>query len=179
VDFALRDAGFDLDEASDIAALAAGQEKALAGAHTAKEEADEAATVCDKLRPGAPCPTPGSCRENGCSAVERELLDEAATVGADVMWRCHIAEHPEVVEWSPHAPTAPGWVGRPYYTHPQDASAKDAEIAMLRETLRKIDDRLTYGMDRAGSSLERKRTMCDAVALARAALPSPPKGDAS
>lgn len=42
---------------------------------------EEALNVCWQYRPGAPCPVPASCRENGCSAVERE--DEARAALAD------------------------------------------------------------------------------------------------
>lgn len=42
---------------------------------------EEALNVCWQYRPGAPCPFPASCRENGCSAVERE--EEARAALAD------------------------------------------------------------------------------------------------
>jgi hypothetical protein len=38
----------------------------------------EAATTCWQHRPGSLCPTPDSCRSNGCSAVERELFPDDA-----------------------------------------------------------------------------------------------------
>lgn len=36
-----------------------------------------APSTCWQHRVGAPCPTPASCRDNGCSAVERELYPSA------------------------------------------------------------------------------------------------------
>jgi len=105
--------------------------KSLHAALITRTEADEAATVCDKLRPGAPCPTPGSCRENGCSAVERELFDEAATVGAvayivpsarvssDGSWE----DGPNSLVFAEEADDYVRRVGAPLFTHPQDASA--------------------------------------------------------
>ena len=38
---------------------------------------EQRATVCWQHRPGAPCPVPASCRDNGCSAIERELFAAA------------------------------------------------------------------------------------------------------
>jgi hypothetical protein len=40
-------------------------------------------SVCTQYRPGTPCPVPASCRDNGCSAVERELYPTEPSVPAD------------------------------------------------------------------------------------------------
>lgn len=58
-------------------------------------ECDDGQLVCTKLIPGYPCPVPESCAQNGCSAVERELVarqpvaqpSPARVVGDPVAWR--------------------------------------------------------------------------------------------
>ena len=91
----------------------------LVADEAATPQADE--TKCWQHRPGQDCPAPDSCRENGCSAVERELFaaatPQAAQVPEDAVTRLaiYLAEkdghdpHALILDGYPPEPWGEAW----------------------------------------------------------------------
>lgn len=119
-------------------------------------DARYAPTMCSQHRPDQVCPNPESCRDNGCSAVEREVIARYAGGGEAVAWRTTDGEgavmlwekRPSICSEDMHEYEI---IIEPLYTHPPAPVVP--EIDELAQFIRTTDGRHDMGAGRLAEKI--------------------------